>query len=132
MWVCGELWAPLIAIYGIFLLFPRNYYPAYLVGIPFGYFLSLLVHRMFVSSYEEYHSGVAMSYAAILIVLGVFIFFLSDKLLFNKNHIKRATEARIIGLINTPGIDWKDKEEILKNEAKEWMKEDNELFERAG
>ena len=131
MLMCGEIWAPLIAIYGIFLLFPRNYYPSYLVGIPFGYFLSLLIHRMFVSSYEEYHSGVAMSYAAILIILGVIIFFLSDKVLFNQNHRRRATEARIIGLINVPGMTWEEKEKLLKKEAKEWMKQDNELFERA-
>jgi len=132
MLMCGELWAPLIAIYGIFLLFPRNYYPSYLVGIPFGYFLSLLIHRMFVSSYDEYHSGVAMSYAAILIILGVIIFFLSDKVLFNQNHRRRATEARIIGLINVPGMTWEEKEVLLKKEAKDWMKQDNELFEKAG
>jgi zinc transporter ZupT len=130
--MCGELWAPLIAIYGIFLLFPRNYYPSYLVGIPFGYFLSLLIHRMFITTNEEYHRGEAMSYVAILIILGVVIFFLSDKLLFNQNHRKRATEARIIGLINVPGMTWEEIGALLKKEAKEWMKQDNQLFERAG
>lgn len=131
-WLCGELWAPLIAIYGIFLLFPKNYYPSYLVGIPFGYFFSLLIHRMFVTTYEEYHSGIGASLVATWIILGIAVFVLSDKLLFNKNHRKRSTEARIVGLINTPGISWEKKEKLLKEEAKEWMKNDNELFTRTG
>ena len=87
---------------------------------------------MFVTTNAEYHGGVTMSYVAILIILGVVIFFLSDKLLFNQNHRRRATEARIIGLINIPGMAWEEKEKLLKKEAKEWMKQDNELFDRAG
>lgn len=129
---CGELWAPLIAIYGIFLLFPKNYYPSYLVGIPFGYFLSLLIHRMFVSSTVEFHNGFGPAMIATWLILGVAIFILSDKLLFNRNHRKRAIEARIVGLIRMPGMDWNDKEKMLRNEAKEWTKQENELFSRAG
>ena len=131
-WACGELWAPLIAIFGIFLLFPKNYYPSYLVGIPFGYFLSSLVHRMFVTSNQEYHGGIGSSVVAMWVVLGVIIFVISDKILFKKNHVIRATEARMAGLINMPGMDWKDKEEMLKNEASDWVKHENELYTRSG
>ena len=130
--MCGELWAPLIAIFGIFLLFPKNYYPSYLVGIPFGYFLSSLVHRMYVTSYEEFHGGIGSSVVAMWLVLGVIIFMISDKILFKKNHVIRASEARMVGLINMPGMNWKDKEELLKNEANDWTKHENELYTRTG
>lgn len=43
----GELLAPTISIFGLFLLFPKKYPPAYLAGLPFGYYLSMLIHRMF-------------------------------------------------------------------------------------
>lgn len=131
-WMCGELWAPLIAIFGIFLLFPKNYYPSYLVGIPFGYFLSSLIHRMFVTSFEEFHGGIGSSVIAMWLILGVIIFVISDKILFKKNHVIRATEARMAGLINMPGMDWKNKEEMLKNEASDWVKHENELYTRSG
>lgn len=131
-WACGELWAPLIAVFGIFLLFPKNYYPSYLVGIPFGYFLSSLVHRMFVTSYEDYHGGLGFSIIAMWIVLGVIIFMISDKILFKKNHVIRSSEARMAGLINMPGMNWKDKEELLKSEANDWTKHENELYTRTG
>jgi hypothetical protein len=51
-------------------------------------------------------------------------------LLFKENHRKRATEARLVGLINMPGMTWEDKEDLLKKEAKRMLKEDNELFSR--
>jgi hypothetical protein len=41
----GELLTPAISTLGIFLLFPKKYYPSYLVGVPFGYFLMFLTHR---------------------------------------------------------------------------------------
>ena len=51
----GELLTPTLVIFGLFLLFPKKYFPSYLAGIPFGYYLSLLVHRMFfVTSNEDF------------------------------------------------------------------------------
>jgi hypothetical protein len=125
----GELLTPTISIFGIFLLFPRKYYPSYLVGVPFGYYLGMLVHRMFfVSSNIDFHSGATTSMTMIFLLVGVVFFMVSDKVMFRQNHRKRASEARIIGLINMPGMEWEDKEEIIRKEVAEVMKVDNELF----
>ena len=125
----GELMAPVLSIFGIFLLFPKKYYPAYLVGVPFGYYLSMLIHRMFfVTNYESFHSGATTTMTMSFLLLGVVFFMVSDKVLFRHNHRKRASEARIIGLINMPGMEWNDKEEIIRKEVAEVMKVDNELF----
>ena len=121
--------APVLSIFGIFLLFPKKYYPSYLVGVPFGYYFSLLVHRMFfVDNYESFHGGVTTTMTLTYLILGIVFFVVSDKVLFRQNHRKRAAEARIIGLINMPGMEWNDKEGIIKKEVAEVMKVDNELF----
>lgn len=128
-WSVGELLAPVLSIFGIFLLFPKKYYPAYLVGVPFGYYLSLLIHRMFfVTDYETFHGGATTTMTMAFLLLGVVFFMVSDKVLFRQNHRKRASEARIIGLINMPGMAWDDKEDIIRKEVAEVMKVDNELF----
>jgi hypothetical protein len=36
------------------------------------------------------------------------------------------------GLINMPGRDWKDTEEMLQKEANDWIKNENELYTRTG
>ncbi len=129
----SELWAPMIVFLGIFFLFPKKYYPSYLVAVPFGYYAALLIHRLFATSNENFHNGVGFSTVALFIVFTIVMFVVSDKILFNDNHRKRAIEARIIGLINMPGMDWKDKEELLKKEAEQATKEkNNELFTRTG
>jgi len=127
----SELVAPLCAMFGIFLLFPKKYYPSYLVGIPFGYFLSLLIHKISVTSNEELHQGYGMAIVAMFIILGVVVFIVSDKILFKKNHIIRASEARMVGLIKMPGMSWGDKEILLKKEAESWTKEQNELYDQS-
>jgi hypothetical protein len=124
----GELMAPLISVFGIFLLFPRGYTPSYLVGVPFGYYLSMLVHRVTVSSEEAFHEGVGMTVMLTFLFLGIVIFMVSDKVLFKQHHRKRASEARIIGLINMPGMSWEDKELIIKKEAADALRTNNELF----
>lgn len=125
----GELMGPLFSVFGIFLLFPKKYYPSYLVGVPFGYYLGMLVHRMFfVYDLESFHGGVTTTMTLMFLILGVVFFIVSDKVLFRQNHKKRAAEARIIGLINMPGMEWTDKEDIIKKEVAEVMKVDNELF----
>ena len=128
-WSVGELMAPVVFMFGIFLLFPKKYYPSYLVGVPFGYYLSMLVHRMFfVNDLESFHGGATTTMTMTFLLLGVVFFMVSDKVLFKQNHQKRAAEARIIGLVNMPGMSWSDKEEIIRKEVKEVMKVDNELF----
>jgi hypothetical protein len=125
----GELLAPVISIFGLFLLFPKKYYPSYLTGVPFGYYLSMLVHRMFyVTSYESFYNDFTGTVVVMFLILGVVFFVVSDKVLFKQNHQKRAGEARIIGLVNMPGMEWEDKEEIIRKEVAEVMKVDNELF----
>ena len=125
----GELAAPVLSTFGIFLLFPKKYYPSYLVGVPFGYYLSMVVHRMFfVTSNADMLSGFTTTMTLSFLILGVVFFAVSDKVLFKQNHRKRASEARIIGLINMPGMEWTDKEEIIRKEVAEVMKVDNELF----
>lgn len=125
----GEYLGPVLSIVGIFFLFPKKYYPSYLIGVPFGYYLSLLVHRMFfVTDYQTFHDGATPVMTFTLLILGVVLFAVSDKVLFKENHVKRASEARIIGLINMPGMEWNDKEQLIKKEVAEVMKVDNELF----
>lgn len=124
----GELLAPLVSIFGIFLLFPKQYYPSYLVGVPFGYYLSMVVHRAISTSREEFMGGVGTTMILTFLFLGVVIFMVSDKMLFKQNHRKRASEARIIGLINMPGMTWEEKELIIKKEVSETLKTNNELF----
>jgi hypothetical protein len=127
----GELLAPVISILGIFLLFPPKYYPAYLVGVPFGYYLSLSVHRLFfVSNFESYSGGWTTSGSLLFILLGVIAFVVSDKVLFQENHRKNATQARILGLIEMPGLPWTAKEELIKKEAKDLRKVSNILYEK--
>jgi hypothetical protein len=131
LWSVGELLAPVLSVFGIFLLFPKKYYPSYLVGVPFGYYFSMLIHRMFfVTDYNSFHGGATTTMTLSFLLLGVVFFMVSDKVLFRKNHGKRASEARIIGLINMPGMKWNDKEEIIRKEVAEAMKVDNELFIR--
>ena len=133
-WVfsCAEIWSPMVAIAGVFLLFPRNYPAAYFTILPFGYYGALLVNRMFATSQIDYFSGVGISSMALMCVAGLIIFLMGDRLLFNENHVKRAVEARIFGLLNAPGIAWSDKEELLKKQLQEWrsMNETNELFDK--
>lgn len=125
----GELLAPTISIFGLFLLFPKKYYPSYLAGVPFGYYFSLLVHRMFfVTDYNSFHNGFTGTVMITFLILGVVFFMVSDKVMFRQNHRKRAAEARIIGLVNMPGMEWRDKEKIIRKEVAEVMKVDNELF----
>ena len=130
-WSLGDLLAPTISILGMFLLFPKNYYPSYLVGVPFGYYLSMLFHRMFmVDSDEALHQGAGTFMIIVFLLVGVVIFIISDKVLFKEHHRKRASEARIIGVINMPGMSWEDKELILKKEAADALKHSNELYDR--
>jgi hypothetical protein len=125
----GELLAPTISIFGLFLLFPKKYYPSYLAGVPFGYYLSMFVHRMFyVTDFNSFHNGFPGSVMIGFLLLGVVFFIISDNVMFKQNHGKRAAEARIIGLVNMPGMEWGDKEEIIRKEVAEVMKVDNELF----
>jgi hypothetical protein len=128
----NEFLTPLLTIIGIYFLFPKNYYPSYLCGVPAGYYFALLIKRITVNSDLGFHSPVALSIVLSAILFTVFLFYMSDKMLFKTNHRKRAIEARILGLINMPGMSWKDKEALLKREAKDAMKANNELFNRAG
>ena len=129
---CAEIWSPMVAIAGIFLIFPRNYTAAYFTILPFGYYGALLINRMFATSQIDYLSGVGISSMALMCVAGLIIFLMGDRLLFAENHVKRAVEARIFGLLNAPGITWSDKEELLKKQLLEWrsMNETNELFDK--
>jgi hypothetical protein len=128
----SEFLTPLLTTIGLFFLFPKNYYPSYLCGVPAGYYLVLLLSRAAVVSNADFHSPVTVPFILTGILFSVFVFYMSDKMLFKTNHRKRAIEARILGLINMPGMSWKDKEELLKREAKDAMKANNELFNRAG
>ncbi len=82
-------------------------------------------------SFEDFHDGIGSSVFIMYFIFGIVLFAVSDKILFNTNHRKRAIDARILGLINMPGMSWEKKEDLLKNEAKKAMKEDNEIFSKA-
>ena len=126
----GELAAPMVTVLGIFFLFPKGYYPSYLSGIPFGYYMSLLVQRIVANSTEAFHNTLPYSIMALFLVFGVIILAISDKVLFNSHHRERSVDARIIGLINMPGMTWKEKEPLLKEEAKKATQNGNEWFDK--
>jgi hypothetical protein len=126
----SEFLTPILSTIGIFFLFPKNYYPSYITGIPLGYYLAMFINRTTAATNEDFHGSLPFTMVVVSILFAFLLMYLGDKILFTNNHRKRAIEARIIGLINMPGMSWKDKEELLKNEAKAAAKEDNELFVR--
>jgi len=130
--VTGNTLSIMVTMIGVFFLFPRNYYPSYLVGVPFGYFLGTLVMQLFATSNESLMQNVGPTTIILSIAVAIVGFAVTDHLLFKDNHRKRASEARLVGLINMPGMTWDDKEDLLKKEAKRMMKEDNELFSKTG
>lgn len=125
----GELLAPTISIFGLFLLFPEKYPPAYLAGVPFGYYLSMLIHRMFfVDSNEIFLDGFSVSITVSYLLLGIVFFIVSSKMLSRNENKKQAIVARIVGLIKLKGMAWRDKETILIKEVDIMINTDNELF----
>ena len=125
----GELLAPTISIFGLFLLFPKKYPPAYLAGLPFGYYLSMLIHRMFfVDSNENFLDGFSITITIAYLLLGIAFFIVSSKLLSRKENIKQAIVARIAGVIKLDGVSWEDKESILNKEVDMMIDTENELF----
>ena len=132
-WTIGELLTPLLSMYGIFLLFPEKYYPSYLVGVPFGYYLSLLIHRMFfVTDNDNFlNGGATVSMTIAFIVLGVVFFIVSDKVITQRTQKRQATEARILGLINMPGMNWQDKESYIRKEVVDALKNENDELENS-
>ena len=115
-WTIGEILAPLIIIIGMFLLFPKKYYPSYLALVPLGYYFTLLIHRLVTSSNSEYRDGFTISITLGYMLFGIILFVISDKIILYKNRKYHAAEARIKGVINMPGVKWSDKEELLRKE----------------
>lgn len=130
-WIMGELLAPLILIIGMFLLFPKNYYPSYFVGIPFVYYLILLIHRMFiVNNNIELRDGFTVSLTFTYMLFGIILFIISDKIITYRNQKYIAAEARIKGMISMPGVKWSEKEELIRNEITLANKDESELIAR--
>lgn len=132
IWTTGQVLAPMFACLGLYFLFPRKYYPSYLLAVPFGYYLALFIHRAGATSFETFHDGIGLFTIVIFVVFSLVLFIISDKLLFNTHHRKRAIEARIIGLINMPGMSWEDKEELINREADEALKEEEAFYTENG
>ncbi len=127
----GELLAPAVALFGMFLLFPKRYYPAYLLGVPFGYYLSVSVYRLFfISSADEFFTSFGWPVTLLFLLVGIFILMLADRLLFRSQDAQRARQARIIGIINTPGVDWRSKEKPIKEEVEKLLRSNNELYHK--
>ncbi len=127
----GELLAPAVALFGMFLLFPKRYYPAYLLGVPFGYYLSVVVYRLFfISSTEDIFTAFTWPVTLLFLLIGIFILMLADRLLFRSQDAQRARQARIIGIINTPGVDWRSKEKPIKEEVEKLLRNNNELYHK--
>ncbi len=130
-WSIGELMAPVISFMGVFFLFPRRYYPAYLIGVPFGYYLSMLIHRMFfVTNNDNFHNGFTSAITFAFVIFGIILFVVSDKFLAWDSRQKRAVEARVIGLVSMPGLSWEQKEPIIRQEVDKVLKTENELFDK--
>lgn len=130
-WIMGELLTPIILIGGMFLLFPKKYYPSYLVVVPFGYYLILLIHRIFfVNSDTELRGGFTISLTLTYMLFGIILFIISDKIIIYKSNQRIATEARIKGVINMPGVKWSDKEKLIRNEIAIANKDKNEFLVR--
>ena len=117
-WIIGELLAPLILISGMFLLFPKNYYPAYLAIVPFGYYLTLFFQRtFFLEENNDFRDGFTISVTLAYMLFGIIFFVISDKIIIDRNSKRHAAEARIKGVINMPGVKWSEKEELIRKEV---------------
>jgi hypothetical protein len=90
----------------------------------------MLVHRVGVNDSVEFHEGAGTFMMLSFFIFGFVLFMVSDKVLFKQNHRKRSSEARIIGLINLPGMSWTEKELLIRKEVDEAAKVSNELFEK--
>lgn len=125
----GELLAPTISIFGLFLLFPEKYPPAYLAGVPFGHYFSMLIHRMFfVDTNENFLEGFSVIITIAYLFLGIVFFVVSSKLLSRNGNKKQASIARMVGLIKVKGVSWEDKEAMLNKEVDMMVDTENEMF----
>ena len=116
LWIAGHPAAICIIIFGTFLLFPKKYAPAYILAAPLGYYAAFTIQMMFiVDSLKSFHT-LNVALIVMFTALGLVFFYLTDKLAFDINHEYRASEARIIGLVNLKGYSWEEKEELIQKE----------------
>ena len=127
----GELLSATLAIFGVFLLFPTNYYPAYLLGFPLGSYLGNTLYRLFYyTDPKEYDlSGSPILDGICIIVCLVFLIAL-DQFVYRKKEKVQSVEARIIGLVNMPFVKWQAKEPLIRQEVAKFLQRDNELFDK--
>lgn len=128
-WSCSEIWTPLIMLYGLYLLFPKTYPVKYLISVPIGYYLAMLIQRVTVQDLQDFHSTVSLPAVVACIVLSVVLLIVSDRLLYRRNHVVRGAVARILGLIRLPDGSVPDRKRIrmLQKEAEELGRE-NEVW----
>ena len=127
----GELLSATLAIFGVFLLFPTNYYPAYLLGFPLGSYLGNTLYRLFYyTDPKEYDLSGSPVLDAVCIV-GCLVFLVAlDQLVYRKKEKVQSVEARIIGLIRMPFVKWQAKEPLIRQEVDKFLQRDNELFNK--
>lgn len=126
-WSIGELLAPMLIILGVFLLFPQNYSLSYLIGLPFGYYLSLLIYRMFyVHDSNSFHNSFSLGITILFLVFGFILFRIIDRIFQNSRHYNISNNNRIRNIISRQDIGWNDKELILRQEVEDSMLGKNE------
>lgn len=93
----------LACLIGVWLLFPRGSKRAYALVVPTGYTLGKILWYIQVSSNEEFHSILPISFVGLGCLISFFFFVALDWLAHNKFHRKDAFDARYDGLAEVAG-----------------------------
>lgn len=120
LYAIGPHLSSLLCLCGCFLLFNRNNSLRYVVAIPMAYKVAKIIWLASVDSNEAFHAFVPLMFllaglAFVIVWLKVFDFLMSLHF-----HKRDGIIARIIGIINSPGIDDATARHIAQNEIKNY------------
>jgi hypothetical protein len=102
--ICPHLFT-VTSLVGIFLLFPVRHVPSYGIAAPLGYEVSKIIWLSTVESNAEFNQLVPLSILLSGVLLTVIVMLSARFWMDRKFHKYDGIMARIIGLIDAPGID---------------------------
>lgn len=106
---------------GIFLLFPQKCKTSYLATVwPLGYAIAKITYlSLFVTTNEQFHAAAPWFLLLTGVLIAISLLLTTNYLLYRKYHLKHGTIARIMGIIQAPGIDADTKMKLLENQRLE-------------
>lgn len=102
--ICPHLFT-VTSLAGIFLLFPVRHVPSYCIAVPLGYEISKILWLWTVESNAEFNQLIPLSFLLTGVLLTVIVLLSARFWMDRKFHKYDGIMARIIGLIDAPGID---------------------------